>query len=223
MIIMMVIVNLGKIVSWIPVQCELANRDEREVSVGPDLGQVEGVELPVFSLFKGHHLNIHGPGGEVPVGDRVVKIPNSVIRILLGHFISLMPVKSLDALVSLPVELAVDRLIVIVHHLECVRTVSIHESVAIGGSAVRKQEGDLVSGHGHEGDEVPEHVGVLEVGNRVPLLGVDEVGEEYGVPDEEDGGVVAHDVPVPLLGVELHSKSTRVPGSVSRSTLSTNS
>merc|ERR1719234_1118141 len=138
MIIMMVIVNLGKIVSWIPVQCELANRDEREVSMGPDLGQVKGVELPVFSLFKSHHLNIHGPGREVSVGDGVVKIPDGVIRILLGHLIGLMPVKSLDALVSLPVELAVDRLVVVVLHLECVRPVSIHESVAIRGSAVRK-------------------------------------------------------------------------------------
>ena len=68
--------------------------------------------------------------------------------------------------------------------------------------------------------------------HRVSLLGVDEVGEEYGVPgeednclvfgkidlktffspDEEDGGVVAHDVPVALLSVELHCKPTRVPG-----------
>ena len=71
--------------------------------------------------------------------------------------------------------------------------------------------------------------------HRVPLLGVDEVGEENGVPDEgecclffhnmlllkldlkafspdeEDGGVVAHNVPVALLCVELHCKPTRVP------------
>ena len=31
-------------------------------------------------------------------------------------------------------------------------------------------------------------------------------------PDEEDGGVVAHNVPVALLRVELHCKPTRVPG-----------
>ena len=30
-------------------------------------------------------------------------------------------------------------------------------------------------------------------------------------PDEEDGGVVAHNVPVALLRVELHCKPTRVP------------
>ncbi len=32
----------------------------------------------------------------------------------------------------------------------------------------------------------------LQVGDRVPLLGVDEAWEEEGVTDEEDGGVVAH-------------------------------
>ena len=31
-------------------------------------------------------------------------------------------------------------------------------------------------------------------------------------PDEEDWGVVADDVPVALLCVELHCKTTRVPG-----------
>ena len=65
---------------------------------------------------------------------------------------------------------------------------------------------------------------------------MDEVGEENGVPDEgecclffhnmllfkldlkafspdeEDGGVVANNVPVALLCVELHCKPTRVPG-----------
>ena len=30
-------------------------------------------------------------------------------------------------------------------------------------------------------------------------------------PDEEDGSVVAHDVPVALLSVELHCKPARVP------------
>ena len=50
------------------------------------------------------------------------------------------------------------------------------------------------------------------MGDGVPLLGVDEVGEHQGVADEEDGGVVANNVPVALLCVELHCKPARVPG-----------
>ena len=50
----------------------------------------------------------------------------------------------------------------------------------------------------------------------VALLGVDEAGEEDGIPDKEDGRVVAHEVPVTLLGVELHGEAPRVAGCVGR-------
>lgn len=56
-----------------------------------------------------------------------------------------------------------------------------------------------MGGFGPQADEVPEHVGVLEVRGRVALLRVDERREEDGVADEEDGRVVAHQVPVALL------------------------
>ena len=58
----------------------------------------------------------------------------------------------------------------------------VHESVAIRSSSIRKEERNLVGRHGHQGDEVPEGVRVLEVSLRVPFLGVDEAGEENGVP-----------------------------------------
>jgi len=50
----------------------------------------------------------------------------------------------------------------------------------------------------------------MQVGDRIPLLGVDEGGEQDGVPDEEDGRVVAHQVPVALLRVELHGEAAGV-------------
>ena len=40
-----------------------------------------------------------------------------------------------------------------------------------------------------------------------------------GLPDEEDGRVVAHQVPVPLLRVELDCEPPGVPGRVSRAAL----
>lgn len=50
---------------------------------------------------------------------------------------------------------------------------------------------------------VPERSSILQVGLRVALLGVDEDGEVDWVPQEEDGCVVEHPVPVALLRVEL--------------------
>lgn len=61
---------------------------------------------------------------------------------------------------------------------------------------------------------VPEHVRVLQVGLRVTLLGVDEVGELGRVADEEDGGVVEDPVAVALFGTDLDGESTRVTGGI---------
>ena len=72
-----------------------------------------------------------------------------------------------------------------------------------------------------KGDEVPEHVGILEVSLRVPLLGVDEAGEEEWVTDEEDGSVVPREVPDSLVGVELDGEASRITCSISTPTLST--
>ena len=57
--------------------------------------------------------------------------------------------------------LAVDGLVVGVDELERVRSVPVHKPVADGRAAVGEQEGHLVGGLLAEGDEVPEHVGVL--------------------------------------------------------------
>ena len=61
----------------------------------------------------------------------------------------------------------------------------------------------------------------LEMGDRVPLLGVDEAGKEDGVADEEDRGVVADQVPVAVFGVEFDGKAAGVTSSVGRARLPT--
>lgn len=68
---------------------------------------------------------------------------------------------------------------------------------------------------------IPEHGGVLEVGLRVSLLGVDEVGKLCWVAQEEDGRVVEDPVEVALLGPHLDRKATGVTGRVGRARLAT--
>ena len=43
----------------------------------------------------------------------------------------------------LVVELAVDRLPILVHHLECVRSIAIHVAIAIRNATVTEQDGHL--------------------------------------------------------------------------------
>lgn len=53
------------------------------------------------------------------------------------------------------------------------------------------------------------------MGDWVSLLGMDEAREEYWITDEEDGCVVADQIPVAILRVEFDGKATRVAGCVS--------
>ena len=101
--------------------------------------------------------------------------------------------------------------------------VAIHVPEVEGSAPVGHEHSDLVHALGDQAPEVPHHVGAFEVGLRVALLGVDEVRELLGVPDEEDGRVVAGHVPVALLGVELDGEASGVSFRVSRALLASNS
>ena len=100
-----------------------------------------------------------------------------------------------------------------------VAAVTVHVAVRPRGTTVGKQYGDLVYRLRGERQEVPEHVRVLEVRRRVPLLGVDEVGELQRVADKENGGVVANHVVVALLSVELEGEPAWVSFRVRRAPL----
>lgn len=101
-----------------------------------------------------------------------------------------------------------------IDELESVSRKSMHVVVSIGSAAVGEQDHDLMDGLGVLAEVVPEHVGILEMGLGVTLLGVDEVGELGGVTDEEDGSVVEDPVKVTLGSPDLDSKATRITGGV---------
>ena len=59
--------------------------------------------------------------------------------------------------------------------------------------------------------------------SRVPLLGVNEVGEFGGIANEEDGSVVEHPIPVTLIGPQLNGKATGVASSIGRTRFASDS
>ena len=83
----------------------------------------------------------------------------------------------------------------------------------VGGDAPRVEEvGEQVHRLRCVAHEVEDALGLLSEGDRVRLQGVDDVGERDGVTDEEHRDVVADDVPVAVLGVELHREAPGVTG-----------
>ena len=114
------------------------------------------------------------------------------------------------ALLGLEVELDPEALVRVVDEAEGVLLPAVHLPQAPGDAAIAEQDGDLVQGFRMAGPEVPGGGGAAQVGAGIPLLGVDEVGEFQGIADEEHRGVVAHQIPVALLGVELEGEAAHV-------------
>eukprot|EP00968_Pinguiococcus_pyrenoidosus_P000647 scaffold40_cov305-Pinguiococcus_pyrenoidosus.AAC.18 len=213
------LLHLGEVVLRVAVQHEAAHLDERVVLVRPDLGHVERVEGAALRLLVAHDLDVHRPAGRLSVRDGVVEVSDRVVRIGSLDLRGLLRQEVADALVRLEVVLHVHGLPVRIDVLEGVRAIAIHVAIAVGRAAVGEQERHLVRGLRAQRDEVPEGIRVLQMRARVALLRVNEAGEEDGVSDEEDGRVVAHEVPVAFLRVELHGVASRVPRRIRRAGL----
>ncbi len=89
-----------------------------------------------------------------------------------------------------------------------------HEAQGPRDRAVGHDPQQHVDALGRERHEVPEVVvgglGLRKGPVRRLLGGVDQIGELDGVLDEEHRDVVAHQIPVALLGVELHGEAAYV-------------
>jgi len=117
----------------------------------------------------------------------------------------------LDSELRNPVVLDQLRLILRVDPLVGVDAETLHRAVGRRDAARAEHHADHVHRLRRLTDEVEHPVGrlPLEV-HRVGLLRVDQVRELDRVANEEHREVVADEVPVAVLGVELHRKATRV-------------
>mmetsp|Transcript_42381 Transcript_42381/g.73695 ORF Transcript_42381/g.73695 Transcript_42381/m.73695 type:complete len:306 (-) Transcript_42381:8-925(-) len=191
--------------------------------MGPHLGDIERIVRQLAGLVHRHHLEIRSPRRKVRRVDRIVQIPGGIVWVRTGQLVGHRRREVLYALVSLEVPLDVVGHARGIDGLECMRAVTIHVTVAIGRAAVGEQERHLVNSLRAQGNEVPEGIGIFAVSDGVALLCVNERGKQDGIADEEDRRVVAHKIPVALLGVELHGETSRITCSIGTATLATHS
>ena len=119
-------------------------------------------------------------------------------------------VRLLDALLRLEVELDPAALVPRVDEAEGVAAEAVHVAVGRRDAAVAHDDGDLVQCFGQRGPEVPVVLRAAQVGARVALDRVVEVGELERVAHEEHRRVVADQIPVAFLGVELDGEAADV-------------
>lgn len=212
------LLHLGKVISRILVENHLADLATGELLLGPDVGQVEDIDLLVlpklFGLLRGHGLDLDGPAGIVTPLNGFVQVLLRIVGRILGR---LLLSDILDPLHGLHVELAVDPVVVLVDELDSVTEVAVHETIAIGDASVAHQNHDLMDGLGVLGEVVPEGgtiIGMGEMSGRIALLGVDEMGKLGWVSEEEDRGVVGDDIPITLGGSHLDREASWIAGEI---------
>ncbi len=212
------LLGLGEEVVHEAVEHEAADLLHGDQLLGDDLGGVEDVEVELVGEVVVEDLEAQLPFREIALLDGVPQIAAVEVGIGAVELQRLVPDHGLEALLRLPVELDVGGFALRVDHAEGVDAEPLHEAEGPGDRAVRHDPHDHVHALGHQGDEVPEVVmrglGLGEASVGLLLGGVDQVGELDRVLDEEHGDVVADDVPVALLRVELHREAAHVASEV---------
>jgi hypothetical protein len=121
------------------------------------------------------------------------------------------------------VELDEVRLALIVDKPVGVDAKALHRPIAPRNRAIGHGPHQHVGDLGHQRREVPERVvrrrRLRHREVRLWLGGVYEVGELHRVLNEEDRDVVADEIPVAFVGVELHGETTDIPRRVRRASL----
>ncbi len=184
---------------------------QRELVLRPRLRVVERVEVQLGVVLVAHQLHEQVPLRVVAGLDRLVEVLRVHAELAALHDPGVVLGPALDALLGVPVVLDQDGLAGLVDPLVRVDAEALHRPVAGRDAARAEDQRDHVQRLGRLRDEVEDPVGDLALeGDGVRLLGVDEVGELDRVADEEDADVVADEVPVAVLGVELHREAARV-------------
>ena len=193
---------------------------QRKIAVIPHLRQVERIEFIGPGLLLGHQLHLHQPARIVAAFDGFEQVALVRFAVLGDDGLSLRVGQVPDPLLSAEVEL--DPRASVVFVVEAVRVASESVHVAEGGrnAARRHRDGHLMQRLGQQRPEVPVAVRAAQSGARVALDGVVQVGKLQRIAQEEDRGVVAHEVPVAGVGVELDGEAADVAFGIRRAAFS---
>ena len=207
----------------IAVQHHLPDRPQRHELFRDDLGRVEDVEAEALGVLLAEYLHAQLP---FRIGARLYgfpQVPAVKIRVGAGDLDRLVPRERVRSGHRIPVKFNEARLARRVHEAERVHAESLHHAQAPGYRAVRHHPHQHVGRLRHERHEIPERVvrrcRLRHAVMRLGLDGVNQVRKLHRILDEEHRDVVADEIPVALVGVELHGESADIARGVRRATL----
>ena len=217
------LLGLGEEVVRIAIEHQPPDRADRHQLLRHDLGRIEHVEAEAFRLLFGEDLQPELVLGIRARFDRFPQIAAMEVRIGAADLDRLVPVERMRAEHRRPVELHEHGLARLIDQAEGVHAEALHHAVAARNGAVRHDPHLHVHRFGHQRDEIPEGVvrarGLRHREVRLGLQRMHQIRKLHRVLDEEHRDVVADQIPVAFIGVELDREAAHVAHRVGRAAL----
>ena len=214
------LLGFSKEVVGVAVQYHPANRLDRNEFFGNQFGGIQNVEAELLGLRFGKNLHAQFP---FRIGTRLDTLPQIAtveIRISAGNLHRFVPHQRMRAGCRIPVEFDIYRFPRVIDKTKGVNAKALHGGKAAGNRAVRHLPHQHVGGFRHQGHEIPESVvragGLRHLVVRLGLDGMHQVRKLDRILNEEHRHVVAHNVPVALIGIKLDGKPAHVARGVFR-------
>ena len=208
------LLGLGEEVVGVSVQHHAADDPQRMILFRDQLGRIENIERQGVRLGLVQQLDGELPFREVALIDGLEQIAPMIVRVGPGDLDRLVPAGGLGPQPGTPVELDEGRLPLGVDQPEGVDAEALDHAQRSRNGPVGHGPHHHMGALGHQADEVPERVmraGRLRIAAvGLHLHGMDQVGEFDRVLDEEDGDVVADQIPVALGRIEFDGKAPDV-------------
>ena len=214
------LLGLGEEVVGIAVEHHAPDRRQRHELLGHDLRRIEHVEAERSASRFAERLN-----GELPLGigaglDGFPEIASVEVRIRARDLHGFVPHERVRPRRRRPVKLDERRLAFRVDEPKRVHAEALHHSEAARNRAIGHDPHQHVRRLRHQRHEIPERVvrgrGLRHPVMRLGLHGVDQIGKLHRVLDEEHGDVVADEIPVALVGIELDGEPAHVARGIRR-------
>lgn len=188
----------------------------------PHLRQVEGIVLVRAGLLLAHDLDAECPARKVARLKSLVKVALVAFAIIADDVRGFTVRQIVDTLLTAEMKFYPYTFVCLVDEAECVRAETVHGAIGLRCASIAHHDCDLMQRLWQQTPEIPIVIGTTHACPRVSFDGVIEIRKTQRITEKEDRRIVADDVPVSFLGVELDRETADVPLGVSRTALSGN-
>ncbi|EMR02453.1 hypothetical protein ADICEAN_02439 [Cesiribacter andamanensis AMV16] len=214
------LLGFGKEIVRVAVQYHLAYFLYGYQFFGNDFGGIQQVEAKFVLIFFFHHLHTEFKLGIIAHVNGIPQIAAKPVGVFAGQFLGLIPHQGMNAQYRFPMQFYKTGLALGVDPAKGVYSKAFHVGKAAGYGPVGEYPHEHMGRFRHQGGKIPEGVmrgrGLWHFIVGHGLDGMHKINELDAILDKEYRHVVAYQVVIAFLGIELCCKTPHIPHRIGR-------